>query len=72
MLTIILFIYLLTLYFFLIIQEVCQTEFKPSELSFGGGALSGAYGEIDPRWTVEACREALSSGTFINIQINYS
>lgn len=43
-------------------KEVCQTEFKPSELSFGGGALSGAYGEIDPRWTVEACREALSSG----------
>ncbi|CAO3649240.1 unnamed protein product [Cunninghamella echinulata] len=43
-------------------KEVCQTEFKPSELSFGGGALSGAYGEIDARWPVEACREALSSG----------
>ncbi|KAI8089607.1 NADP-dependent oxidoreductase domain-containing protein, partial [Halteromyces radiatus] len=43
-------------------MKVSQTEFKPSELSFGGGALSGAYDAIADHWPVEACREALLSG----------
>ncbi|CAO3586382.1 unnamed protein product [Absidia cylindrospora] len=44
------------------VKDVSQSEFKPSELSFGGGALSGAYDPIADHWPVEACREALSSG----------
>ncbi|KAI8342900.1 NADP-dependent oxidoreductase domain-containing protein [Chlamydoabsidia padenii] len=43
-------------------MNVSQTEFKPSELSFGAGALSGAYDTIADHWPLEACREALSSG----------
>ncbi|ORX42509.1 Aldo/keto reductase [Hesseltinella vesiculosa] len=43
-------------------QNVCQSEFKPSEISYGAGALSGAYDAIADHWPVEACREALSSG----------
>ncbi|KAI8075106.1 Aldo/keto reductase family-domain-containing protein [Gongronella butleri] len=43
-------------------KPVCQTEYKPSEISFGAGALSGAYDAIADHWPVEACREALGSG----------
>ncbi|KAL0089359.1 NADP-dependent oxidoreductase domain-containing protein [Phycomyces blakesleeanus] len=42
--------------------QVSQTEFKPSEISFGAGALSGSYDKIEAHWPVEACREALQSG----------
>ncbi|KAI7861637.1 NADP-dependent oxidoreductase domain-containing protein [Spinellus fusiger] len=41
---------------------VSQTEFKPSEISFGAGALSGTYNKIESHWPVEACREALKLG----------
>ncbi|KAI7859697.1 NADP-dependent oxidoreductase domain-containing protein [Circinella umbellata] len=43
-------------------QTVDQTEFKPSELGFGAGALSGTYDKIESHWPVEACREALRGG----------
>ncbi|KAI9497564.1 NADP-dependent oxidoreductase domain-containing protein [Zychaea mexicana] len=43
-------------------QTVCQTDFRPSELGFGAGALSGTYDKIESHWPVEACREALRGG----------
>ncbi|KAI8145935.1 NADP-dependent oxidoreductase domain-containing protein [Fennellomyces sp. T-0311] len=43
-------------------QTVCQTEFRPSELGFGAGALSGTYDKIESHWPTEACREALRGG----------
>ncbi|KAI9314124.1 NADP-dependent oxidoreductase domain-containing protein [Dichotomocladium elegans] len=43
-------------------KPVSQTEFQPSELGFGAGALSGTYDKIESHWPVEACREALQSG----------
>ncbi|KAI8388205.1 NADP-dependent oxidoreductase domain-containing protein [Radiomyces spectabilis] len=43
-------------------KSVDQNEYKPFELSFGAGALSGAYNSIEDHWPVEACREALRLG----------
>ncbi|GAN06859.1 L-galactose dehydrogenase-like [Mucor ambiguus] len=44
------------------VKPVNQDKFEPSEVSFGAGALSGNYDEFTESDTVEACKEALSSG----------
>ncbi|CAO3702529.1 unnamed protein product [Rhizopus stolonifer] len=43
-------------------RPVNQDKFEPFEVSFGAGALSGAYDKIDSVGTIEACRESLLSG----------
>ncbi|KAI7905907.1 NADP-dependent oxidoreductase domain-containing protein [Cokeromyces recurvatus] len=43
-------------------KPVSQDYFKPSEVSFGAGALSGSYDQFSESDPVEACREALNSG----------
>ncbi|KAI9277820.1 NADP-dependent oxidoreductase domain-containing protein [Sporodiniella umbellata] len=43
-------------------KPVNQKKFEPFKVSFGAGALSGAYDTIEPKGPIEACRESLLSG----------
>ncbi|EIE92222.1 hypothetical protein G6F46_004693 [Rhizopus delemar] len=43
-------------------KPVNQEKFEPFEVSFGAGALSGAYDKIEDHMPIEACREAFLSG----------
>ncbi|KAI8057477.1 NADP-dependent oxidoreductase domain-containing protein [Thamnidium elegans] len=43
-------------------KPVSQEKFEPSEISFGGGALSGFYDTFEFSDIVDACTEALDSG----------
>ncbi|CAO3680575.1 unnamed protein product [Rhizopus microsporus] len=43
-------------------KPVNQNKLEPFEVSFGAGALSGAYDTIEGHMPIEACREALLSG----------
>ncbi|CEP15270.1 hypothetical protein [Parasitella parasitica] len=45
-------------------KTVDQEKFDPSEVSFGAGALSGNYDDFTDLDAVEACREALLSGSY--------